>query len=158
MLAYGFGAPFGVFFPFHGKSGYKPAHAVIAAAGAAKLPGMKDGNMAVCFVHVTAKLIPDGANTYWVPVFGAPIKFGEKGGPNLTQLKHGLTLRARFVETQGALPWAGEDAAPALPGATSAAKRYAEPTLPPEPPAPPPEPGFNGCSDGYADEDDRGQF
>ena len=71
--------------------------------------------MAVCFVHVTAKLIPDGANTYWVPVFGAPIKFGEKGGPNLTQLKHGLTLRARFVETQGALPWAREDAAPALP-------------------------------------------
>ena len=80
--------------------------------------------------------------------FGAPIKFGEKGGPNLTQLKHGLTLRARFVETEGALPWAGEDAAPALPGATSAAKRYAEPTVPPEPPAPPPEPAdFDGCSD-----------
>jgi hypothetical protein len=135
LMAYGFGAPFGVFFPFRGKSGYKPAHTAMATAGAAKLPGMKDGNIAVCFVHVTAKLIKDGANTYWVPVFGAPIKFGEKGGPDLTQLKRGLELRTRFLETQDTLPWAGEDAAPALPGAT-AAKRYAEPTLPPEPPSP----------------------
>jgi hypothetical protein len=149
MLVYGFGEPFGVFFPFHGKAGYNPAHAALAKAGAVKLPGMKDGNMAVCFVHVTAKLIKDGVNTYWVPVFSDPIKFGEKGGPDLTQLKRGLELRARFVETQDALPWAGEDEAHALPGSNaSAAKRYAEPIEPPEPPVPPPEPAdFDGCSD-----------
>ena len=155
-LVYGFGEPFGVYFPYHGKAGYNRAHAAMAKAGDAKLPGMKDGNMAVCFVLVTAKLDRDGPNTYWIPVFGDPIKFGKKGGPDLTQLKRGLTLRARFVETQDALPWAGEEEARALPNtsfgtaqpSSKPRQRFSEPIEPPEPPVPPPEPAdFDSCSD-----------
>jgi hypothetical protein len=147
MLVYGQGEPFGVFFPYHGKAGFNPAYNAMARAGNTRLSGMSEGNCAVSLIKMTAKNVNNNNHNYWVPVFDFLGKYGEKGGPSLAQLERGLTLRARFLETQAA-PWSDEEpetlpVAPApkpVAPAAAAPPRFTEPRND-EPPLPEPPNG-----------------